>query len=121
MSLLVFQGEIPQGAEVHIMIGNKDSCKQAAAQAAQEAKQALQGRTPEIALIFESAARQKLLGRSAFQEIQVVKEILGEEVPVFGMYTYGEFAPLSTIEHGNASFLQNETINIVLLGQHKTY
>lgn len=118
---LVFQGEIPQGAEVHVMIGSKDSCKEAASRAAEEAKQALLGRTPELALIFESAARQKLLGRSVFQEIQAVKEILGEDVPVFGMYTYGEFAPLKTAEHGNASFLQNETMNILLFGgQHKT-
>ena len=68
---LVCQGEIPQGAEVHIMIGNKDSCKQAAEQAAKETKEALLGRTPELILIFESAARQKLLGRNAFQEIQI--------------------------------------------------
>lgn len=116
---LVCQGDVPQGSEVHIMIGNKDSCKQAAAQAASEAKQALLGREPKLALIFESAARQKLLGRSIFQEIQAIKEVLGEEVPLFGLYTYGEFAPLSATGQGNASLLQNETINILLLGHAK--
>jgi hypothetical protein len=118
---LVCQGEIPQGAEIHIMIGNKDSCLQAAAQAAKEAKEALMGRTPELILVFESAARQKLLGRNAFQEIEIIKKTFGEDVPVFGMYSYGEFAPVNTADRGNVCFLQNETINILALGQRKMY
>ncbi len=118
---LVCQGEVPQGAEVHIMIGNKDSCKLAAIQAAKEAKDALKGKTPEIVLLFESAVRQKLLGRSIFQEIQAIKEVFGESVPLFGMYAYGEIAPLHSIEQGSPCFLQSETINILALGQHKTY
>lgn len=118
---LVCQAEIPQGAEVHIMIGNKDSCRQAAEQAAREAKEMLLGKTPELVLIFESAARQKLLGRSAFAEIQSIKEIFGEAVPLFGMYTYGEFGPLNKAEHGSPCFLQSETMNILALGQRKTY
>jgi hypothetical protein len=118
---LVCQAEIPQGAEVHIMIGNKDSCKHAAEQAAKEAKEMLLGKTPELVLVFESAARQKLLGRSVFTEIQIIKEVFGETVPIFGMYTYGEFAPLNKVEHGSPCFLQSETINILALGQRKTY
>jgi len=118
---LVCQGEIPQGAEVHIMIGNKDSCRQAAMQAAKEAKGALLGKTPELVLIFESAARQRLLSRSIVQEIQAVKEVFGDNVPLFGLYTYGEFAPLNSIERGSPCFLQSETINILAIGQHKTY
>jgi len=118
---LVCQGEVPQGAEVHIMIGNKDSCKQAAVQAAHEAKEALLGRPAELVMIFESVARQKLLGRSGFQEIQAIKEVFGDTVPVFGMYTYGEFAPLSTTERGSPCFLQNGTINLLALAQHKTH
>jgi hypothetical protein len=118
---LVCQGEIPQGAEVHIMIGNKDSCKQAAEQAAKEAKEALMGKAPELVLIFESAARQRLLGRSVFQEIQIIKEVFGDNVPIFGMYAYGELAPLNSIEQGSPCFLQSETINILAIGQHKTH
>jgi hypothetical protein len=118
---LVCQGEIPQGAEVHIMIGNKDSCLQAAAQAAKEAKEALLGKTPELILVFESAARQKLLGRNVFREIQAIKEVFGDHIPIFGMYAYGEFGPLNTIAHGSPCFLQSETINILAIGQNKTY
>jgi len=118
---LVCQGEVPQGAEVHIMIGNKDSCQQAAAQAAKEAKEALLGKTPELVLIFESAARQRLLGRNLLQEIQTIKEIFGNDVPLFGLYTYGEFSPLNSIDRGSPCFLQSQTINILAIGQHKTY
>lgn len=118
---LVCQGEIPQGAEVHIMIGNKDSCKQAAMQAAKEAKDSLLGKNPELVLVFESAARQRLLSRSVAQEMQAIKEVFGDDVPLFGLYTYGEFAPLNTLEHGGPCFLQSETINILAIGQNKIY
>jgi len=118
---LVCQGEIPEGTEVHIMIGNKDSCRHSALNAACEVKESLFGRTPDLVLVFESASRQKLLGRNIFQEIQIIKEVLGESVPIFGMYCYGEFAPLGTPGQASQSFLQNETISILAIEHHKVY
>ena len=34
---IVCHGDIPQGSQIHLMIGGKESCKQAAKEAAQEA------------------------------------------------------------------------------------
>jgi len=118
---LICQGKIPEGTEVHIMIGNKDSCRQSALNAACEVKESLFGKTPDLVIVFESASRQKLLGRNIFQEIQIIKEVLGENVPIFGMYAYGEFAPLGTPGQTSQSFLQNETISILAIEHHKVY
>ncbi len=118
---LICQGEVPAGTEVHIMIGNKDSCRHSTLNAACEVKESLLGKTPDLIMIFESASRQKLLGRNVFQEIQIIKEVLGENVPIFGMYAYGEFAPLGIPEKANESFLQNETISILAIENHKFY
>ena len=52
------------------MIGNKDFCKHAAIKAAEEAKKNLLGKKPILAVIFESMARLKLLGRAAGDEIR---------------------------------------------------
>ena len=112
---IVCQGDVPQGAEVHIMIGNKDFCKHAAIRAAEEAKKNLLGKEPSLILILESMARLKLLGRMAFEEIRNVSEIFGEDVPLIGMYANGEFSPFQTIEKFKIPYLLNESIVILAI------
>jgi hypothetical protein len=110
---LVCQGTIPVGARVHIMIGNKDSCKQAALDAAVDVQKELGGREPKLILILESVTRLKLLGRMAFQEIKKIKEIFGPHVPIIGLYTNGEFCPFQMNERYKSTLLQNESIVII--------
>ncbi|HQP10807.1 MAG TPA: FIST N-terminal domain-containing protein, partial [Candidatus Omnitrophota bacterium] len=87
---IVCQGNVPEGAEVHIMIGNKESCKQAALEAAEDAKKGLAEKKPKLVIVIESMARLKLLGRTAFEEIQNIKHVFGASVPLIGMYANGE-------------------------------
>lgn len=112
---IVCQGDVPAGAEVHIMIGNKDSCRHAALEAALEAQKNLLGKQPRLIIIFESMARLKLLGRMAFQEIQKIKEVFGPSVPLIGMYSQGEVYPLQSIERFKRPHLQNESIVILAI------
>lgn len=112
---IVCQGDIPEGAEVHMMIGNKDSCKQAAQKAAQEAQQNLLGKQPKLVIIIESMARLKLLGRSAYQEILKIREIFGLKVPIIGMYANGEICPLQSTEKFKHPHVQNESIIILAI------
>jgi len=109
---IVCQGEVPARHEAHIMIGNKDSCLEAASTAAEEARSGLLGQPPKLLMIFESMARIKLLGRNAFQEAQSIKKIF-PGIPLFGMYTNGEIFPFQSTENIFQSYLQNE--NIVIL------
>lgn len=113
---IVCQGEIPEGAEVHIMIGNKESCRQAATDAATEAREGLQGKQPKLVLIFESLGRLKLQGRATYKEIQSIKGILGHNTPIFGMYSHGEIAPLKSEDNIRKTYLQNESIIILAIG-----
>ena len=113
---IVCHGEVPEGSEVHLMIGNKDSCKQAAIYAALQAKEALQGKIPKVVIIFESLARHKLLGRGAFKEVQMIKEVLGQEVPIIGMYSYGEISPFHSSKNIHKTHLQNESVVLIALG-----
>ena len=112
---IVCQGDIPQGSEVHIMIGNKESCKQAAIAAAQEAKNNLANKEPRLVFIFESMSRLKLLGRTAFEEIQGISGVFGPDVPLIGMYTNGEISPFQTIEKFKKPYLLNESIIVLAI------
>lgn len=112
---IVCQGNIPQGAQVHIMIGNKNSCKQAAQKAAEEARQNLLGKEPKLILVLESMARLKLLGRAAIQEVTRIREVFGLRAPLIGMYTNGEISPLQSAERFKRPVLQNESIVVVAI------
>lgn len=113
---IVCQGDIPQGTRVHLMIGNKESCKQAARSAAEEARQNLLGKEPKLIIVLESMSRLKLLGRMAFQEIVKIKEVFGARIPVIGMYANGEVSPLQSTERFKRPHLQNESITVLAIG-----
>ncbi len=112
---IVCQGEVPEGAQMHLMIGSKDSCKQAALDAALEVRDGLSGRQAKLILIIESMTRYKLLGRSAIQEIQIIKDVLGYTTPMFGMYSAGEIAPFQSFDNTKNTQLQNESIVIIAI------
>ena len=87
---IVCQDNVENNTEVHIMLGSKDSCLEAAEQAALEVKEQLKGKKPSVVLVFESLLRYKLLGRIASQEIQLIQNVFGSSTPIFGMHSYGE-------------------------------
>lgn len=113
---IVCQGEVPENAEVHIMIGNKDYCKHAALDAALEAREGLLGRTAQLIIVIESMSRLKLLGRMAFEEIQKIKEAFGLNTPLIGLYAHGEISPFEGLEKVKKPHLQNESIVVLALG-----
>ena len=114
--ILVCQGNINEGEEIRLMIGNKDSCLDASRIALTEAKNTLKTNKPKAAIIFDSVLRIKLLGRETHHETEIIKEVLGEETPFIGFYSYGEYTPLESLSyHGRAS-LHNGTFSVLLLG-----
>lgn len=113
---LVCQGDAVEGSDVRLMMGTKEWALEAATQAAQEAKEALADKTPKAALIFESISRYKLLGRLTEQELSRIKEVLGD-IPLLGILTYGEQAPLKSVEHYGETYFHNETVAILTIGE----
>ncbi len=112
---LICRGEVPQGHNVHMMIGNKDYCLQAVREAASIAKKSLKGKTPRIVIVFEAASRYKLFRKQAFQEIHSIREIFGPAVPLLGLYTYGEFSSAGQPHQTQQTIINNETVNILAI------
>lgn len=86
--------EIPEGSEVYIMIGSREEAISAARDAASIALANLHNKKPKLILLFNCIARKKLLLSKKHQEIQEIRNVIGEDVPLIGFYTYGEQAPL---------------------------
>ena len=111
--------EIPQGSEIRMMIGNKDKAIEASQIAALQSQEGLESnQSIGAAIMFNCIARHNLFGEDANQEIQAVREVLGNDVPLIGFYTYGEQAPVDgvtrDIKQCESSF-HNETIVIYTL------
>jgi len=116
---LIFQGNIPEESMIRLMIGTKESCLDATRQAVNEAKSGLMftpEKRPPFALIFDSASRYILLGREADKELKIIKEVLGKDTPIIGVYTYGEQAPLKLINYQSKTYFHNQTITVLVIG-----
>jgi hypothetical protein len=113
-SIVCHEG-ISQDREVHLMISNQESCHTSAIEAAEMVKASLADRPAKLVLIFESLARHKILGRSAFNEIQAIKNILGSTTPILGMCSYGEIGPFGTLNNIKNIYLHNESILIMAI------
>lgn len=113
-SIVCHEG-ISQGAEVHLMISNTESCLNSAAEAAKLVKASLADRPAKLVLVFESLARHKILGRSADSEIQAIKDVLGATTPIVGMCSYGEIGPFDTLNNTKNIYLHNESILMVAI------
>ena len=108
--------EIPEGSEIRLMLGDTNKAVKAAQEAAQNALDQLKGKKPKVIFMFNCMARCKLLGREVGKEIKAVQNILGKDVPLIGLYTYGEMAPLGgKIGSKCFSVFHNETMALLVL------
>jgi hypothetical protein len=113
---LVFQSNVPEGSLIRLMIGTKGSCLAAAEEAVDEVKKGLAGRTCNFAFVFDSVSRYMLLGRQANKELEIIKEKLGKDTPIIGIYTYGEQAPLKTLHYQSGAYCHNQSVVILGIG-----
>lgn len=85
-------GTLPEHAVVQIMDGNSESLLEAAEMAACHAIAALNGRSVAAAIVIDCVTRPPLLGAAAATEVQHIRDVIGHETPLIGMYSFGEFA-----------------------------
>ena len=114
---IVTQGDVPQESSIRIMIGTKESCTEAARQAAVEAKIAMRDKPMDLAIIISSASRAYLLGRNVNAEIKAVRAVLGPDIPLAGFYSYGQYAPLGSLNYYGQTYLHNQAIAILGIGE----
>ena len=109
-----FFGAIPEGATIQLTMAGTDQIVDGAKASIADALAGFPGSGPPAgALLFSCATRRFLLGTRAGREIELVREILGEAVPVGGFYCMGEIAPMASIDQTR---FHNATMVSVLLG-----
>lgn len=113
---LVFQGNVPEGSLIRLMIGTNESCLAATEEALDEAGKNLAERRVDFLLVFESVSRYRLLGREIKKELRLIENKLGKNIPLFGIYTYGEQAPLRAINYQGKAYFHNQTVALLAAG-----
>lgn len=113
---LVLNGDI-QEEDVSLMIGDKDMVLESAKKAAIEAINDIKGAKIKFAVMFSDIARLLLLRNDAYKEIEIVKEVIGRNIPILGCYTFGEYAPFNITESIGQYHFNNHSISIILFSE----
>jgi hypothetical protein len=113
-SIVCHEG-IRTGTEVHLMISNAASCVTSALEAAKMAKASLGEKPAKMVFVFESLLRHRILGAEAANEIEAIKNVFGQDVPMIGMCSYGELGPFGALQKIKDIYLHNESILIIAL------
>jgi len=105
---------IPENAVVYMMATDHDGLITAARDAAKEAIAELDGRPPAAVMVFDCATRLLLLGDDIAQDVDHIRDVIGPETPLIGMFSFGEIA--SPPQGGQAAFY-NKTVVVCALAQ----
>ena len=114
---LILNADIREGEDISLMIGDKDLVLASARKAATEALNDIKNAKIKFALVFSDIARLLLLRKDADKEIDIVKEVIGTNIPLLGCYTSGEYAPFDTAEVKGQCYFNNHSISVVLLSE----
>lgn len=83
---------VPEQAVVQIMRGDPSDLFAAAREAARTALSQLGGRRPAGVLVFDCVSRLLMLGDAAANEVRLIREMVGRDTPIAGMFSFGEIA-----------------------------
>ncbi len=102
---------ISEDTIIKIMESSKDAQINSAREAARLAVASLRGAKIAGAIIFDCVCRALILKDEFYQVIEAIKEVIGKDVPLIGLETYGEIA----MELGQLSGFHNTTTTILLI------
>jgi len=106
---LTFAGDVPEGSHARLMKANFERLIEGAGGAASASHDALGTVEPELAILISCVGRKLVLQQRTEEEVERVREVLGEGAILTGFYSYGELCPLVP---GEPCELHNQTMTI---------
>ncbi|MBC8089983.1 MAG: FIST C-terminal domain-containing protein, partial [Phycisphaerae bacterium] len=113
LGTLTFAADIPEGARVRLMRASINSLVGGAEGAARMALDRL-GRAPSVAILVSCVGRRLVLKQRVEDELDGVRQILGNASVMAGLYSYGEITPLAP---SCCSELHNQTMTVTLFSE----
>jgi hypothetical protein len=107
---------VRDGVDAYLLTGSPATCIDAAQRAAQKANLALKGAKPVFALVLADISWQMIFKARPGAEIEAIKAVLGDDVPIIGGYTLGQVAPG---KDGSPPDFLNQHITVIVFGEDK--
>ena len=114
---LILNAEIPEGKDINLMIGDKKSALEATERSCSQALRGIRKSSIRFALVFSDIGRFLLLRKDSTREIDIIKEAMGKDVPFFGCYTCGLYAPITSQGYSGQSYFHNQSISITVFSE----
>jgi hypothetical protein len=111
---LTFAGDMPEGAVAQLMQASFDRLVDGAIHAAETSHLALGGVPAELAILISCVGRKLLLKQRIEEEVEGVREALGDRATLTGFYSYGEISPFAP---GAPCELHNQTMTITTFAE----
>lgn len=92
---MTFAGDVPEGAVAQLMKANFDRLIDGAAGAAATSREAIRESSPDLAILISCVGRKLVLQQRIEEEVEAVREALGERPILAGFYSYGEISPFT--------------------------
>jgi hypothetical protein len=103
---MTFAGDVPQGWRSRLMWTTVESLMEGASDAAEDASQQRIG----LAVAVSCVGRRLVLGHRTDEEVECVVDVIGQDTPLIGFYSYGEISPVD-----GWCQLHNQTMTITTL------
>lgn len=111
---ITFAGDVPVGGVARMMKANFDRLIDGARGAARASRERLGDTTPEFALLISCVGRKLVLGQRTEEEVEGVREVVGDGAVLAGFYSYGEISPFTP---GATCELHNQTMTITTFAE----
>jgi hypothetical protein len=111
---ITFAGDVPEGSYARLMKANFDRLIDGAVGAARTSRLTEPDRQPELAVLISCVGRKLILGQRIEEEVEGVREVLGDGVPLAGFYSYGEISPFTPAAKCE---LHNQTMTITTFAE----
>lgn len=110
---MIFAGDVPEGSVVQLMRANTNDLIDGAEIAAETALNNFKlAPNSGLALLISCVGRRLVLDKHTEDELEVVKDAIGESWAYTGFYSYGELSPLNG---SNECSLHNQTMTITVI------
>ena len=109
---MIFVGDLPEGSIARMMRSNFDRLIDGASKAAESCMADFGSFDPDLAIIISCAGRKFVLRDRVEEEVDKVRDVLGNHTVISGFYSYGEISP---IVKSTKCELHNQTMTITTL------
>lgn len=112
---MTFAGDMPEGVYAKLMKANFERLIDGASDAAKMSIQSSASSHPELAILISCIGRKLVLKERTEEEIEAVREVVGERAAITGFYSYGEICPTAPTE--KQCQLHNQTMTITVFAE----